>query len=131
MARFGPKKSKLSVLPENWYTWYVEDADSFLTLVFWLSNPKSIFGQIWTKKVKVIRFARKLAHMVSRGCWFLFQHLFSEFPILNLFLGKFGPKKSKLSVLSENWHAWYLEDTDSYSEFNFLNFKLKFIFGQS
>ena len=25
-------------------------------LVFWISNLKSIFGQIWSKKVKVIRF---------------------------------------------------------------------------
>ena len=45
------------------------------TLVFWISNQKSIFGQIWAKKVKVIRFVWKLAHMVSSGCWFLlFRH---------------------------------------------------------
>ena len=42
------------------------------TLVFWISNPKSIFGQIWAKKVKVVRFDKKLIHMVSQGCWFLF-----------------------------------------------------------
>ena len=94
-----------------------------LTLVFWILNPKSIAGQIWIEKVKVVRLAWKLAHMVSLGCWCLFQHYFSEFPILNLFLSKFGPKKSKFSVLSENWNAWYFEDTDSYSKINFLNFK--------
>ena len=44
------------------------------TLVFWISNPKSIFWQIWAKKVKVVCFAWKLVHMLSRGCWFLFQH---------------------------------------------------------
>ena len=44
------------------------------TLVFWISNPYFLFGQIWAKKVKVVRFNWKLAHMISRGCWFLFQH---------------------------------------------------------
>ena len=33
-----------------------------LTIVFWIANPKSIFGQIWAEKVKAIFFAWKLAH---------------------------------------------------------------------
>ena len=41
----------------------------------------------------------------------------------NPFLGKFGPKKSDLSIQPEQWHTWYLEDVDSYSEISFLNFK--------
>ena len=32
------------------------------TLVFWISNPKSIFGQVWDKKVIAVCFAWKLAH---------------------------------------------------------------------
>ena len=44
------------------------------TLVFWICNPKSIFEPIRTEKVKVVRFAWKLAHMVSRGCEFLFRN---------------------------------------------------------
>ena len=50
------------------------------TLVFWTSNPKSIFGQVWDKKVKAVSFAWKLVHThtVSCGCWFLFQHWFSQ-----------------------------------------------------
>ena len=44
------------------------------TLVSWISNPNFLFGQIWAKKVKVVRFNWKLARMISRGCWFLFQH---------------------------------------------------------
>ena len=32
---------------------------------------------------------------------------------------------SKLLVLSNSWHAWYLEDADSYFNIRFLNFKLK------
>ena len=34
------------------------------TLVFWISNPNFLFGQIWAKKVKVVRFNWKLTHMV-------------------------------------------------------------------
>ena len=44
------------------------------TLVFWISNSNFLFWQIWAKKVKVVRFNWKLAHMISRWCWFLFQH---------------------------------------------------------
>ena len=49
-------------------------------LVFWISIPKTIFGQIWVKKVK-------------------------------------------LPVLPENGHTEYDEDSDSYSDINFLNFQ--------
>ena len=66
--------------------------------------------------------------MISQGCWFLFQHQFYEFPTLNSFLGKFGPKKSKLFVLSKSWHTWYLEDADSCFKICFLNFELKINF---
>ena len=41
-------------------------------------------------------------------------------------MAKFGPKKSKLSVLPENWHIWYLEYADSYSDIVFLNLKIYF-----
>ena len=37
------------------------------------------------------------------------------------YLGKFGSKNSKLSVLPKNWHTWYLEDVDSYSNIRFQN----------
>ena len=116
LGKFGPKNSELSVLSENWYTKYLKDVDSesslrflkfrpqnsvlgkfgpknlklsiFLkigtygisrmlilipTLVFWISNPNYLFGQIWAKKVKFVHFAWKLAHLVSWGCGFLFQ----------------------------------------------------------
>ena len=44
------------------------------TLVSRICNPKSIFGQIWAKKFKVVHFDWKLAHRVSRGCWLLLLH---------------------------------------------------------
>ena len=40
------------------------------TLVSWISNPNFLFGQIWAKKVKVVRFNWKLVHMVSWKCRF-------------------------------------------------------------
>ena len=43
------------------------------TLFFSVSNPKSFFGQIWIEKFKVVYFDWKLAHMVYRGCSYLFQ----------------------------------------------------------
>ena len=91
------------------------------TLVFWISDSKSVFWQIWAKKVKVVQFDWKLAHRVSRHCWFLFWHYFSQFPTLDIFLDKFGPKNSKLFILTNNWHTWYIENADSYSDNSFLN----------
>ena len=43
--------------------------------------------------------------------------------MLNPFLGKFGPKKFKFSVLPENWHTEYIEDADLYSGISFLTFQ--------
>ena len=90
------------------------------TLVFWISDPKSIFGQMWAKKVKVVQFGWKLAHRVSWRCWILFRHYFSQCPTLNPLLDKFEPKNSKLLILIKNWHTWYIEDADSYSENSFI-----------
>ena len=41
-----------------------------LTLVWWISNPNFLFGQTWSKKVKVVRFNWKLTHMASWKCRF-------------------------------------------------------------
>ena len=41
----------------------------------------------------------------------------------NPFLGKFGPKNSKLSVLSKKWCTQYLMDADSKSRLRFLKFR--------
>ena len=38
------------------------------------------------------------------------------------FSGKLGPKESKLSVLLENWHIWYLGTADSKSGVTFSKF---------
>ena len=46
-----------------------------------------------------------MTHILYRECWFLFRQYFFELSTLNLFLGKFGLKRSKLFVLPENWHT--------------------------
>ena len=86
-------------------------------------DPKIHFREIWAQNIKDVRFAWKLVHMVSQACWFLFQHWFSEFQIPISFLGKFGPEKSTLFDLPENWHTCCLEVSDSCSNIIFLNLK--------
>ena len=95
---------------ESCPTWLTIGTQSVLAMLILIpilllsvSNPKSIFGQVWAKKFKVVHFDLKLAHMVYRGCWFLLRQYFFELLTLNPFLGKFGLKK--LFVLPENWHT--------------------------
>ena len=73
-GKFGPKNSKLSGLSENWCTHYLKDADSKSRLRVLNFRPQNPFlGKFGSKKVKVGPFSWKLAHMLSRGCLFLFQ----------------------------------------------------------
>ena len=67
LGKFGPKKTKLSVLSENWRIWYLKEADSYSDISFLNFQPKIHFRQICTKKVKFVHFAWKLAHIgISR-----------------------------------------------------------------
>ena len=129
LAKFGSKKSKLSVFPENWHAWHLGNADSYCNISFINFQPKIHFCRIWTKKVNVLQFGWKLAHRVSRRCWFLFRYYFFQFATLNPFLNKFGPKNSKLFILTKNWDTWYIEDADCYSVFWIAN--LKSIYGKN
>ena len=38
-------------------------------------------------------------------------------------MGKFGPKESKLYVLTQNWYTWNLGSADSDSGLRFLKFR--------
>ena len=77
LGKFGPKKSKLFVLLENWHLL------SYSNLVFRIKTLtptlNSFSGKFGPKKSK---------YMVSWGCWFLFQNWSSEFQNLNPFFGK-------------------------------------------
>ena len=72
--KFSPKNLKLFILTENWHSWYLWGADSEPGLRFLKFWPQNSFWANWAKNVMVVPFAWKLAHMVSRGCWFLFRH---------------------------------------------------------
>ena len=119
LGKFGPKKSKLSVLPKNWHTLYLEDTDSYSSISFLNFKPKIHFWANLGKKS--FPFCLKIGiHRTSRILIFI--SIFVSWVVTkNPFLGKFRSKKLKLSVLPKNWHAWYLEDLDSYSETSFLN----------
>ena len=62
------------------------------TLIFYISNPSSIFGLIWAEKFRVVCFAWKLAHGISRML-ILIPRLVSEIPTETHFLGNFKSKK--------------------------------------
>ena len=55
------------VLPKNWHTRYLKDADFYSDISFLNFQPKSIFELTWIEKFKVLRFAQRFAHRVSQG----------------------------------------------------------------
>ena len=91
------------------------------TLVFWISDLNSIFGQKssrlsvlpknWHSISRMLILISALvlwnARLKSRGSWFLFWHKFSETPTLIRVLGKF---KSNCLPLPVRWRTEYLED---------------------
>ena len=90
-------------------------------LDFWNSDPKIHFWANLGPKIQ--SFVWKLVLIYHKDADSKFRLRVLKFWPQNPFLVKFGPKKSKLSVLSENWYTWYLKDADSYSNISFLNFK--------
>ena len=57
----------MSVFPENCHAWHLDDPDIYSTLVFWISNPKSIFSQIWCQKSQSCSFCLKIrTQVISR-----------------------------------------------------------------
>ena len=73
-------------------------------LDFWNSNPKIHFWANLGPKIQSWSFCLKIGtYGIS---------------------GMLGQKSEKISVLTENWHTWYLEDVDSYSNISFMNFQL-------
>ena len=77
LGKFGLKKSKLFVLPENWHTHththtYTHGISKMLILISILifSNfkPKSVFWTNLSLKTWIFHFAWKLIHRVSCGC---------------------------------------------------------------
>ena len=82
-----------------------------------------LFPQIWTKKFKFVHFDWIWHKLSFRGGDFESEIRFLIFQSQNPFLGQFVSKRSKLFVLPENWHTWYLKDANSYFNLSFLNFQ--------
>ena len=74
LGKFGPKKSKLSAFSEYWHTLYLDDADSYFNICSLNFKPKTDFWPNLGQKSKFVHFVWKLAHMVSKGCGFLFRN---------------------------------------------------------
>ena len=92
------------------------------TLFFWISNTKIHSWTSLGSKSQNYLFCLKIrTHGISG---ILISTLVFWFSGRKSILGKFGPKESKLPVLLENWHTWYLEGGSSYSSICFLNFQL-------
>ena len=113
----------MSILTENWHTWYIGDVDSESNVGSDSeSDPKNHFWANLGPKVQSCPFCVEIgAPSISPDSESRLRLL--KFQPVNPFLGKFGPKESKLSVLSKNWYAWYLKDAGSYFNIIFLNFK--------
>ena len=107
MSKFGPKKTKLSVLPENWHTWYLGGVDSESGLRYSkYQHQNPFFGKFGLKRSKLPVLPE------NKYTWYLgvvdseSRLRFSKFRTQNPFLGKFVSKKSKLFVLPENLVAF-------------------------
>ena len=90
--------------------------------IFFLTSPSK-----YKVYLLFLHYYGELFHIGKHGISrmrILIPTLVSEFQILVSFLGKFGPKKSKFSALTENCHTCYLDDADSYSNIRFMNFQL-------
>ena len=72
-GKFGPKYSKLAVLSENWYTWYLKDADSYFSICFLNLELKINFWANLGQKSQICPFCMKIGTLGFWGCRFLFQ----------------------------------------------------------
>ena len=95
-------------------------------LDFWNSNPKINFWANLGSKNQSCPFFLKLTHMVSQGCWFLFQHQFSEIVTVKFIFRQIWAKKVKVVhfalklVHMVSSGSWFLF-RHSFSEFQNLN----------
>ena len=92
---------------------YLEDNDSYSTLVFCISNPKSIFGEIWSEKVKAISFVWRLTHIhtqsISRMLILTLRLVFRNSKLISFF-GQIWVEKVEFFTLPGSWYTKYLED---------------------
>ena len=94
-------------------------------LDFWISDPKIHFWAKLDPKTQSCSFCLKIgAHSISR--------MLISNPGLDFW--NFYPKIhfwAKASVLTENWHSWYLRSADSESGLSFWNSEAKIHFWEN
>ena len=135
----------MSILTENWHTWYIGGADSKSRLRILKFRPQNPFlGKFGPKNSMLSVLSENWCTKYLKDADSKFGLKFLKFWPQNPFLGKFGPKNLKLCpfcvkigaqsisrmpipnpdfIFSENWYTWYLKDADFYSNISFLNFK--------
>ena len=103
----------MSILTENWQTWYIGVLISNPDLDFWNSYPKIYFWQNLGPKIQSCLFCLKISALSISRMLIPNPDLAFEILIPKSNFGQNWPKKSKLSVLTENWHTWYLGSAES------------------
>ena len=129
MAKFGPKKSKLSSLAENWHTECLDDVDFCSDITFLSFQPWMIF---WTNfwKIQSCSFWLKIGtHGISRML-ILIPTIFFWIANPNSFLRQIWSEKVKAvcfawKLAHMHIHTQDLEDVDSYFDISFLKFRTK------
>ena len=117
----GRKTQICSILTEVSHTWYLGDADyksGLRLLKLGLQNP--FFSKFGPKSQSYL-LCLKIGTHVSR--------ILILIPALVFWISnrksieQIWTKKSKLPILHENWHAWCIEDADSYFDISFCKFQ--------
>ena len=97
------EKFKVAYLTENWYTWYLGGGDSKSRHRFWKFRSQNPFQVNLGRKSQSCLFCLKIGtHAISRMLILIPTIVFSISKPKS-FLGKFRPKKSKLSILAESY----------------------------
>ena len=118
----------MSILTENWHTWYIGGVDSESRLRFLKVRPQNPFLSKFGPKIQSCPLCMKIgAHNISR--------MLITNPDLDLW--NFDPKiyfwanlDRKNRSLAENSHTECLDNFDSYSDITFPSFETKSFFGQ-
>ena len=99
MGKFGLKKSRLSLLPENWHTWYLRGADSESGHRFSkFRSQNSHLSKFGSKKLKLSVLSENWLTL-SWKSWFRIRSQIFEIPTSKSMFGQIWPQKHFLFIL--------------------------------
>ena len=108
----------MSILNENWHTWYIGGVDSKSRLRFLKFRPqKPFFGKFGPKNSKLSVLSENWCTQYLKDADSESRLRFLKFQPQNPFLGKFRSRNLKLFLMSKKWYTWYLKDADSESRY--------------